>query len=102
MHDLVSGYANGTTVNMLPIDAVQKPMVVVPPKRLLDAFDALALHLEHRREEAVRDSRILGVLRDALLPKLVSGDLRVNGLEPASGRTARPVRAGNAESLTEW
>ncbi len=69
MHDLVSRYANGTTVNMLPMDAVQKPMVVVPPKGLLDAFDVLALHLEHRREEAVRDSRILGVLRDALLPR---------------------------------
>jgi type I restriction enzyme S subunit len=28
MHDVVSGYANGTTVNMLPIDGVQKPKIV--------------------------------------------------------------------------
>ena len=98
MHDLVSGYANGTTVNMLPMDAVQKPMVVVPPKGLLNAFDALALHLEHRREEAVRNSRILGVLRDALLPKLFSGDLRVNGLEPASRRHDRPASVGMHEA----
>ncbi len=85
MHDLVSRYANGTTVNMLPIDAVQKPMVLVPPRALIEAFDALALRLEHRRERAVQESGTLGVLRDALLPKLVSGELRVNG----RGRTHR-------------
>ena len=45
MHDVVAGYANGTTVNMLPMDALQKPMVVVPPMALLEAFDALAVAL---------------------------------------------------------
>ena len=95
MHDVVSGYANGTTVNMLPMDAVQKPMVVVPPMALLEAFDALALHSRHRREQAVRDSRTLGVLRDALLPKLVCGELRVNTSEAAFGRWSADI-GGNA------
>ena len=81
MHDWVSGYANGTTVNMLPTDAVQKPMVSVPPRVLLEAFDALALCLEHRREQTVRESRTLGDIRDALLPKLVSGEIRVRDPE---------------------
>ena len=98
MHDLVSGYANGTTVNMLPMDAVEKPMVVVPPKGLLEAFDVLALQLEHRREEAVRDSRTLGVLQDALLPKLVSGELRANTLEPASRCDAPSASVGAHEA----
>ena len=97
MHDLVSGYANGTTVNMLPMDAVQKPMVVVPPMALLEAFDALALHSRHRREQAVRDSRTLGVLRDALLPKLVCGELRVNTSEAAFGRWSADI-GGNARN----
>ena len=88
MHDLVSGYANGTTVNMLPMDAVQKPIVVVPPMTLLEAFDVLALHLEHRREQTVRDSRSLGVLRDTLLPKLVSGEIRVCDAERLVGAIA--------------
>ena len=83
MHDLVSGYANGTTVNMLPIDAVQKPMVSVPPRALLEAFDALALGLEYRREQAVRESRTLAVSRDTLLPKLISGEIRVPNAERA-------------------
>ena len=98
MHDLVSGYANGTTVNMLPMDAVEKPMVLVPPKGLLEAFDVLALQLEHRREEAVRDSRTLGVLQDALVPKLVSGKLRVNTLEPAYRCDAPSASVGAHEA----
>ena len=77
MHDVVAGYANGTTVTMLPIDALQTPTVVVPPRALLEAFDALALLLEHRREQTVTESQTLGALRDTLLPKLVSGELRI-------------------------
>ena len=33
MHETVSGYANGTTVNMLPIDGLQSPKVLVPHPR---------------------------------------------------------------------
>ena len=94
MHDVVAGYANGTTVTMLPKDALQMPAVVEPPSTLLETFDALALDLEHRREQVVVESRTLGALRDALLPKLVSGELQVTGLEPASLREDRPASAG--------
>ena len=75
MHDLVSGYANGTTVNLLPIDAVERPLIPVPPRALVDAFDAITSCFGHRREQSERESRTLTVLRDKLLPKLVSGEL---------------------------
>ena len=88
MHDLVSGYANGTTVNMLPIDAVQKPIVAVPSGLLLDAFDGLVSRVDHRREGAVRESRTLSGLRDALLPKLVLGEIRVRDAERMAGAIA--------------
>ncbi len=94
MHDIVSRYANGTTVNMLPMDAVQKPMVLVPPRALLETFDALALDLEHRREQTVRESRSLGVVRDGLLSKLVSGEVRVAALEAPSGHPGLPAAVG--------
>ena len=94
MHDVVAGYANGTTVTMLPKDALQMPAVVEPPRTLLETFDALALDLEHRREQAVVESRTLGALRDALLPRLVSGELRVTGLEPASARDDHSAPVG--------
>ncbi|TSE27802.1 hypothetical protein Tther_02489 [Tepidimonas thermarum] len=81
MHDVVSGYANGTTVNMLPIDGVQKPQIVLPPRPLVTAFDSLASNIEQRREEMVLESRILAGLRDKLLPKLISGELRIRDAE---------------------
>ena len=81
MHDIVSGYANGTTVNMLPIDGVQRPLFAVPPRALTETFDLVVSCAENRREYAVRESRILTVVRDSLLPRLVSGEVRVNELE---------------------
>lgn len=86
MHDVVSGYANGTTVNMLPIDGVQKPKIVCPPRPLVAAFDSLASNAEHRLEEMVSESRTLAALRDTLLPKLISGELRVKDAEKFIGR----------------
>ena len=77
MHDIVSRYANGTTVNMLPIDGVQKPQFVVPPQPLVTVFDRLAKALGARSEEIVVESLTLAVLRDTLLPRLVSGELRI-------------------------
>ena len=88
MHDLVSGYANGTTVNMLPTDGVQRPSFVVPPKALVEHFDLVAVCSEQRREQAVRESRTLTVVREALLPKLVSGELRVRDAERLVGAIA--------------
>ena len=98
MHDLVSGYANGTTVNMLPLDGVQRPPVAVPPRALVETFDVVASCSEHRREQTVRESRPLTDLRDTLLPKLVSGELRVNVLEAAFWRGDRPVSVAAQEA----
>ena len=92
MHDLVSGYANGTTVNMLPIDGVQRPRVPLPSRALVEAFDAMASCSEHRREQTVRESRTLTTLRDQLLPKLVSGELSVkNGREARRWKQTGPL-----------
>ena len=77
MHDVVSGYANGTTVSMLPIDGVQKPRMVVPPDGLISTFDGFAKRAHARQEETIAESRTLANLRDTLLPKLVSGELRL-------------------------
>jgi type I restriction enzyme S subunit len=88
MHDIVSGYANGTTVNMLPIDGVQKPQVVVPAPTLVEIFDNLVITSVLRREKLIDESRTLAALRDTLLPKLISGELRVPEVEPLAGRCA--------------
>ncbi len=78
MHGVVSGYANGTTVNMLPIDGLELPLIVLPRSEAVAPFGAMAKALRARQERALGESRILAALRDTLLPKLVSGELRVN------------------------
>ena len=88
MHDVVSGFANGTTVNMLPLDALQKPLVVCPPSKLVEAFDELATNAGQRCEEMLSESRTLAALRDTLLPKLVSGEIRVSEAEKIVGVVA--------------
>ena len=77
MHDAVSGYATGTTVNMLPIDALRIPKIVVPPTQLLIAFTTIAEAARIRREQLIEESRSLAAQRDALLPRLVLGEIGV-------------------------
>ena len=76
-HDVVAGYTNGTTVNMLSADGLQKPLVVVPSKEILDRFYAFATPILDRIERIYDENVILAALRDGLLPKLMSGEVRV-------------------------
>ncbi len=87
MHDTVSGYANGTTVNMLPMDGLQSPQVLVPPSRIVSAFNGIAETSRFRHEEMIEEARTLSALRDTLLPKLISGELRVKQVEKIAGTT---------------
>jgi len=44
---------------------------------VLDAFNAAVRALASRVDTSVTESRAIGQLRDALLPRLLSGDLTV-------------------------
>ncbi len=85
MHDTVSGYANGTTVNMLPIDGLKSPLVVVPPSVIIRVFDGFAEAARERHEEMMDESSTLAALRDVLMPKLISGELRVSVWQDVAG-----------------
>ncbi|WP_169239713.1 restriction endonuclease subunit S [Candidatus Roseilinea sp. NK_OTU-006] len=52
-----------------------------PPDPVAAAFGRLIKPLFARSSDAVRESRTLAALRDALLPKLISGQLRVRDAE---------------------
>ncbi len=82
MHDAVSGYATGTTVNMLPSDALWIPEILVPEPRIVAAFGTVAATISDRVEAAHEESENLACLRDSLLPRLVSGELRVGQMDP--------------------
>ena len=77
MHETVSGYATGTTVNMLPLDALRIPLAVAPSTGLINRFSIIVESIRLRQEQLIAESQSLAIQRDALLPKLVSGDIRV-------------------------
>jgi type I restriction enzyme S subunit len=76
-HGVISGYGNGTTVNMLPPDALKRPSVVVPSESVVRVFDRITEPMLARIEANHVENDTLAHLRDTLLPKLISGEVRV-------------------------
>ena len=56
MHDTVSGYANGTTVNMMPADGLCFPRFALPPAGMTRAFDQIAVSARERQEKLMLQS----------------------------------------------
>ena len=54
---------------------------VVPPEEKVKDFEALVSPLDQLIENNENESRTLAAIRDALLPKLLSGEIRVNDEE---------------------
>lgn len=90
---LVAGYANGTTVNMLPADALVRPIVAIPPALVVAGLDATVAPMFARIEANLDESETLRRLRDVLLPKLISGEMRV---APVHEPTPAPALAAPA------
>ena len=59
--------------------------VVIPPAKLLAAFDGLASALRARMFANSTQAQTLANLRDTLLPRLISGRLRLPEAEGSSG-----------------
>ena len=75
----LEGLVTGTSKSHQRVHAtaVQSLGVVLPPKAVVGLFDQLAGSLLDRILKCRAASQILADLRDSLLPKLISGDLRV-------------------------
>ena len=70
----------------VPAESLAHFRVAVPPKPIADAFGRVVKSTFARTGAAVREYRTLAVLRDTLLPRLVSGELRVKDAENFIGR----------------
>jgi type I restriction enzyme S subunit len=73
--------AEGTVFGAITKDAFLSIKCVVPPTELVQRFEQLCRPIDEKIERAERESRTLAALRDALLPKLISGELRVKDAE---------------------
>jgi type I restriction enzyme S subunit len=73
----VIGATNGSTVNMLATVGLENVEFNMPPSKLIDSFTEFAKYTLDKQEQNISSTRILTRLRNALLPKLMSGELRV-------------------------
>lgn len=60
-----------------PSTTLKAIQMVIPTKAISDRFDKLVHSLEAKREQNVQEIVSLTAIRDSLLPKLLSGQLRV-------------------------
>ncbi|GAB1388138.1 MAG: hypothetical protein AMXMBFR78_24220 [Rubrivivax sp.] len=79
--ELIKARANGSTFMEISKKAFRPIPALVPPAQLLAAFEAVASPLFARIVENERQAVSLAELRDALLPRLISGQLRLPSTE---------------------
>lgn len=77
MHSIAEG-STSTYPSLKPSD-IEKVEFLLPPKYLLDEFSALAASNWNKIELNYRQISTLEKLRNKLLPKLMSGEVRVSG-----------------------
>ncbi|PRH10392.1 restriction endonuclease subunit S [Burkholderia multivorans] len=77
VREQVIGCANGSTVNMLKVAGLEIPQFVCPSAQVARAFEVQAAVLRAQIESNIERAETLAALRDTLLPRLVSGKLRL-------------------------
>jgi len=70
----------------VPAEALSHYHVVLPSKQIAGTFGKIVDPLFARIKMVTCESRALSALRDTLLPKLISGELRVTDAERIAGR----------------
>jgi len=74
----VQGFTNGTTVLHLSSKAIPEYFLAIPNKEIISRFSNSIQHLLDYKRDNEAQSEILIEIRDSLLPKLMSGEIRIN------------------------
>ncbi len=83
--EAIKGNANGSTFQEISKKNFRPLPVIVPSVNVMDAFNEMVIPLYDRIEKNERESRNLAQTRDLLLPKLMSGEIRVRDAEKQIG-----------------
>ena len=78
---VIRGSANGSTFLEISKGVLRQLPMVQAPEPIMRAFAEIADPLVGRIVALVQQNAILAALRDTLLPKLISGELRVRDAE---------------------
>jgi type I restriction enzyme S subunit len=76
--ETLASNANGTTVSMLSKEAISNLEVRIPPESKRSQFEEIAQETLDKQTLNQKEIRTLTQLRDTLLPKLMSGEIRLN------------------------
>jgi len=68
----------GTVFGCINKKALEELAVVIPPKEAMNSFDVICSNLDSQIKTLDQESRRLAILRDTLLPKLMSGQININ------------------------
>ena len=82
--DTIKSHANGSTFMEISKKAFRPLPALVPPPEIVAEFQNIAEPLFARLVENVKQAQALATIRDTLLPKLVSGALRISDMEVTS------------------
>lgn len=106
----IKNRANGTTFLEVSKRNFRPIPVLVPSSSILDRFDSIVAALYRRIVGNCSESQTLAELRDALLPRLISGEIRASDLddwhafiERAAGSLSDdPIRRPPQGEYEEW
>ena len=79
--DHILANTKGSTVRMITKDAIELFEFKIPPKSLLTEYDEIIGILGKKIEINMMENQTLTQLRDTLLPKLISGEVRLREFE---------------------
>jgi len=86
--EVIKARANGSTFMEISKKAFRPIPILLPTNEILTAFEAVAKVLFDRIVENEHQANSLSQLRDALLPRLISGQLRITEAEAAIEKAA--------------
>jgi len=77
VREQITGATNGSTVNMLPKDGIEWAKFKLPPSQKVKDFTEFARPVIAKKEANFVQIKKIEKLRDTLLPKLMSGEVRL-------------------------
>jgi len=74
---ILKQWSSGTTVSRFPPNALNKYPILIPPREILQHFENIFEHTQEFSELSKQKMSNLSLMRDSLLPRLMSGELKV-------------------------
>jgi type I restriction enzyme S subunit len=79
--DWLQRVAVGAAQQNINLQIVRDHVIMIPGQDVVDAFEEAAILTYRRQLSMARENELLCAIRDALLPRLLSGELRVDDAE---------------------